>query len=168
MIGIERVLGSVGHDDVRLQISEAVHQLFQSGIGNDKGIITQIQATEGSANNPGCFVGLLVADALDVLHRLVRVLPQCARFPSLPIGKRDHGSTTSPRGDKGNGPPGSPDEISRVCPDDEKFSATHPIPPSAKTVFRQPTRNSSIRVLICPFSSPPASTQTEGATHPAP
>jgi hypothetical protein len=55
-----------------------------------------------------------VANAFDILNRLVRLFPQFAGFAPFSIGERDDAGFAAVCRDDGNDPGGAPDEVRRV------------------------------------------------------
>ena len=77
----------MSHDDLRCELTQHFHHPINRFVCQPEWIISQIEAFEAGANDLGCLCCLLMPDSLDILYRLVRLLPQLARFSSFSIRK---------------------------------------------------------------------------------
>src|SRR5687767_8814923 len=126
MVRVERVNGIMCEYDIRLELLEDTDQLLNRRICHVQWIIPQIETTEMRANRfRGCLC-LYVTDALYVIDRLIRLLPQFSRFSPLPIRECNHAGAPALRCDDGNRPRRAPDKICRMCSNHENLFC-HPL-----------------------------------------
>ncbi len=117
VIGVERVGVGVGDEHVGRELADPVGDQTEAVAVDLERVVAEVEAVERRAERGRGALGLAVADLLDVLDRLVLLLPQLAGLAALAVGERDHGGLPAAEGRDRDRPAGAPHEVGRVRAD---------------------------------------------------
>ena len=122
VVGVERVERGVREDQLRLELADQVGQPLDGGGVHDERVVAEVEAAEVGAERGRGRLRLPVADLLDALLGLTRLLPQLARLAALAVGERDDVRRAAALDDRRDRAGGAPDEVGGVRADDEQPS----------------------------------------------
>ncbi len=146
VIRVERVRVGVGDEHVGAELADHLGDLLERRRVDLQRVVTEIEAVEVGAQRLGGPLGLAVADALDVLDRLIGLLPQLARLAALAVGEGDHPPGTAGGGADRERAAGAPHEVGGVRADDQH-------PPGAHSGCAPATRRLLTTAITCTSSS---------------
>ncbi len=119
VIGVERVAVGVRDEHVGRELADRVGDPVERFGVDLQRVVAEVEAAEARAERPPPAASAsLVADLLDVLDRLVLLLPQLAGLAALAVGQRDHLGRATRLDGLRDGAAGAPDEVGRMRADD--------------------------------------------------
>src|SRR5690606_516676 len=134
VVGVERVHEGVREHDVGRLVAEDLYQAFHGGVVDLERVVAEVEAEEPRPYGRRGLLRLLVPDALDVLHRLPRLLPELARLAAFAVRERDDEGLAAVRRRDRDRAGGAPDEVGRVRAHDEEL-AGHQSSPTRRREF---------------------------------
>ena len=117
VVGVEGVGVGVGDQHVGSELADRVHDLREPLRADLERVVAEVERLELGAERGGGLLGLGMADLLDVLDRLVGLLPQLARLAALAVGERDHLGGPAVAGGDRDRAAGAPHEVGGVRTD---------------------------------------------------